>query len=137
MPRFYVSSEANETRKNAERGRVIPLVFRTKRIRELIESGALDVLRSKTSDNISSQIGKLLKQINPKASMYSLRHTLAHNIEAAGERESLKANIGGWGGKEILLSEHMAKYGKDSADTIERLRPLQKALITTLNHLET
>jgi hypothetical protein len=137
VPRIYVSSESKESRKNKARGRTVPLVFRVERIKELVASGALAEIQQKTADNAGAQITKLLKRINPHATMYSMRHTLAHNIESAGERESLKANLGGWSGKEILLSEHMATYGKDSADSIERLLPLQTAMRNVLEHLRT
>lgn len=135
IPRFYVSGENNETRKDAARGRVIPLVFKASRIKELLESGALDTMNAKSAENIGSQIGSLLKRVNPKATMYSLRHTLAHNVDAAGLPESRKADFGGWTGKQLVLSEHMARYGKDSADTIERLKPLQRDMKSALKHL--
>lgn len=136
IPRFYISGDNAETYKDEARGRIIPITFNTKRIRELIQNGALAELNSKNRDNAGTQISKLIKTINPKASMYSLRHTLAHNVEASGTPESVKSNFGGWVGKEVRASEHMAMYGKDSADTLERLRPLQHHMRQVLAHLE-
>ena len=136
VPRFYVSGERSNSRKNADRGRIVPLIYRVERIKELVSSGALMVLASKDRDNAGNQISKLIKKVNPKGSMYSLRHTLAHNVEASNIPESFKANFGGWSGKALIFSEHMARYGKDSADTIERLRPLQNAMRQVLAHLQ-
>ena len=136
IPRFYISGDNAESSKDEARGRIVPITFNTKRIKELIQNGALTELTSKNRDNAGNQITKIIKTINPKASMYSLRHTLAHNIEASDTPESIKSNFGGWVGKGIIASEHMAMYGKDSADTLERLRPLQSHMKKVLAHLK-
>ena len=136
IPRFYISGDNAETSKDEARGRIVPITFNTKRIRELVQNGALAELTSKDRDNAGTQISKIIKTINPKASMYSLRHTLAHNVEASDTPESFKSNFGGWVGKEVRASEHMAMYGKDSADSLERLRPLQHHMKQVLSHLQ-
>jgi integrase len=135
VPRLFISGEGTETRKDKDRGRVVPLVYRVQRIKELVNSGALHEMQKKSADNIASQVSKFLKGLNIDASMYSLRHTLAHNVEASGVNESDKAKLGGWTGKGFILSEHMARYGKDAADTTERLKPLQTSLKKILSHL--
>ncbi len=123
------------TGKTAERERLIPLVYRAARIQELVENGALDELTSRTPDNISQQITKLLKRIQPETTAYSLRHTLAHNARAAGIEEATLAHLGGWSGKFVGSSEHMFKYGQGGADYEERIRPLAEALLRALKHL--
>jgi integrase len=135
VPRLFVSGELSESRKDKDRGRIVPLVYRVQRIEELVNNGALEEMQKKAADNISSQVRKFFQSLNIDASMYSLRHTLAHNVEAAGVNESDKAKLGGWAGKGFSLSEHMARYGKDGADTTERLKPLQTTLNKVLSHL--
>lgn len=136
IPRFYVSGDNAENIKDKARGRIVPLTFNIRRIEELIQNGALAELTSKDRDNAGTQISKIIKTINPKASMYSLRHTLAHNVEASDTPDSFKSNFGGWVGKEVIASEHMAMYGQDSADSLERLRPLQSHMKKVLAHLK-
>ena len=110
-------------------------MFKIDRIKELIDTGALEELTSKSPDNISLQITKMLKKIQPKATTYSLRHTLRHNAAAAGVEGLIQAQLGGWSGKDTGFSEHMFKYGQGGADFEERIRPLAIALEKCLAHL--
>ncbi len=132
---MMLSGDSNEQRKTAERQRIIPLVYKVDRIKELIESGALKVLASKKPDNLSQQITKLVKKAQPDTTAYSLRHTLRHNAESAGIEGMIQAQLGGWSGKQAGVSEHMFKYGKGGADFEERIKPLAASMNRCLTHL--
>ena len=121
--------------KTAERERVIPLVYRADRIQELVEKGALETLTSKSTDNISQQLKKMLAKVQPEATAYSLRHTLRHNADHAAVDGLIQSRLGGWGAKTAGVSAHMFKYGKRGADFSERIAPLTVALTKCLSHL--
>lgn len=121
--------------KTLDRVRYVPLVLHLKRIKELLLAGALEDLTSKTTDNISNQIKRLMAQVDEKATAYSLRHTLKHNADIAGIDSAIIASLGGWSGKSENLSKHMMGYGRESKETTERLRALQKHQLKIHNHL--
>lgn len=134
IPTVTISGDGSK-RKNENRNRSVPLVYQVDRIRGLIEAGALTVMTRKDKDNVGVQIKALLKQVNPNASAYSLRHTLRHNADAANVSPIIQMALGGWSAKELGLSSHMAGYGELGKDVIERLKPRQDALISMLAHL--
>lgn len=125
----------NGTGKTQERERIVPIVYRADRIKQLVQNGALEELANKKADNISQQIGKLLKRIQPKASAYSLRHTLRHNADAAGVEGLIQAQLGGWSSSITGFGEHMFHYGQGGADFEERIAPLAISLKKCLKHL--
>ena len=134
IPTVHISNKKTE-RKNQYRERVVPLFYRVGRIQELIELGALSAINKKTSDNIGLQIKQLLGEINPEASVYSLRHTLRHNADSHCISVIIQSELGGWAATSMGVSEHMAGYGQSSKNSPERLRARLLALKTILDHL--
>ena len=136
---FYLDSEipffAIPAGKSTERPRAIPLVYGLKKVEKCIEQGGLKVLSGKSHTNISTQISKLLKKVDPVLSSYSLRHTLAHNMDSASVDSSIKSAAGGWSGKTVGIRSKVVGYGKGLNDANERLAPLRDALTKSLNHL--
>jgi integrase len=84
------------TRKDDARQRLVPLVLATDRIKELIEAGQLEILLTKSTDNMSAQLVTLLSKVGKGYTAYSLRHTLRHNFISAAIPVDLQAEIGGW-----------------------------------------
>ncbi|NVK00609.1 MAG: hypothetical protein HWE12_03615 [Oceanospirillaceae bacterium] len=123
--------------KTEERTRTIPLVYRSERIRQLVEStDSVSKLRSMEASNVGLQIKKILVRIHPEASAYTLRHTLGHNADSVYLSETAKANLGGWsGGKGSKLSTHMFKYGRGGKDAEERIIALANEVVKMLKHL--
>ena len=111
------------------------MFYRVGRIQELIELGALSAINKKKSDNIGLQIKQLLGEINPEASVYSLRHTLRHNADSHCISVIIQSELGGWAATSMGVSEHMAGYGQSSKNSPERLRARLLALKTILGHL--
>ena len=136
---FYLDSEipffAIPSGKSTERPRAIPLVYGLKKVEKCIEQGGLKVLSGKSHTNISTQISKLLKKVDPVLSSYSLRHTLAHNMDSASVDSSIKSAAGGWSGKTVGIRSKVVGYGKGLNDANERLLPLRDALKKSLQHL--
>lgn len=128
--------------KTSQRKRVIPLVYKVKRIRDLAEHyydssdyffG--DTNASRTPDNYSAQLNKLCKEINPDSSSYSCRHAFKHLAYAKGVDAQVLAILGGWSGKEAGLSRQMQGYGKSGLVTNESLLRLQRAMLDINQHL--
>ena len=134
-PRVLISPEGKV--KTEARERVVPLVYKPERIKELIGKGALTTLTSKSPDNASQQITQVVKKAQPRTTAYSLRHTLRHNADSAGIDPNIQAQLGGWEAKRAGLNAHMFRYGKGGADYEERLKPLSEALTKCLAHLPT
>jgi len=136
---FYLDAKipffAIPSGKSTERPRAIPLVYNLEKLEKCIEQGALTALSGKAHTNISTQISKLLKKIDPSLSSYSLRHTLAHNMDSASIDATIKSAVGGWSGKTVGLRSKMVGYGKGLNDANERLLPLKDALTRSLQHL--
>lgn len=134
IPLVSISGE-NTQRKTEARRRLVPLVYKVDRIQELLEQGALEELCAKSTDNISAQLNKVLKRLNPNWSCYSLRHTLRHNLQAAAIPTDLQAEIGGWEAKGSNISESQAGYGVLGKDSNERIAVRAKALKAAMAHL--
>jgi integrase len=128
-------SEDGVDRKGENRNRTVPLVFQVDRIQTLIKQGALKTMTSKTPENAGVQIKNLLVKVSPKASAYSLRHTLRHNADSCDISPLIQMSLGGWSPKELGLSQHMAGYGELGKDVEERLLPRRDALLKLLSHL--
>jgi hypothetical protein len=130
--------------KTKDRPRVVPLVFAIERIRLLANMikdksglllGASNGPERKDEGQFSSEIKKLLSPINSKATARCLRHTLAYNLDVAGERETDKALIGGWSGTTFKINPNQFLYGKQGAGNMERLRQLAEASRAAHRHL--
>lgn len=128
--------------KTSQRKRVIPLVYKIQRIRDLAEQyddssdyffGETNATR--TSDNYSAQLNKLCKEINPESTSYSCRHAFKHLAYAKGVDSQVLAILGGWSGKEAGLSRQMQGYGKSGLSNPESLRRLQKSMELINQHL--
>ena len=137
IPAVVSLSGEGSIRKTEARQRLVPLVYRTERIKELVEGGHLEVLTSKTSDNISAQLKTLLSSVSKDYTAYSLRHTLRHNFASAAIPVDLQAEIGGWEAKGREMSESQAGYAELGKDTNERIKARAKALKRSLAHLLT
>lgn len=123
------------TRKDDARQRLVPLVLATDRIKELIEAGQLEILLTKSTDNMSAQLATLLSKVGSGFTAYSLRHTLRHNFVSAAIPVDLQAEIGGWVAKGSELSESQAGYAELGKDINERIKARAKALKRSLAHL--
>lgn len=105
-------SEDGVQRKGQNRNRTVPLIYQVERVKTLVSEGALQTMTSKTAENAGIQIKNLLVKISPKASAYSLRHTLRHNADSCNISPLIQMDLGGWSPKELGLSQHMAGYGE-------------------------
>lgn len=128
--------------KTSQRKRIIPLVFKVERIKELAERfndesdyffGEDNVKR--TADNYSAQLNKLCREVNSESSSYSCRHAFKHLAYAKGIDAQVLAILGGWSGKEAGLSRQMQGYGKSGLMNQESLIRLQKAMFAINEHL--
>ncbi|MEY3017260.1 MAG: hypothetical protein RL336_395 [Pseudomonadota bacterium] len=133
---FVELSGEHTQRKTIFRRRTVPLVFGVDIIKSLVESGEVEIMASKTADNIGVQISRVVKKINPKGSAYSMRHTLRHNAEAAGVEALVQMYLGGWSAKEMGLNAKAVNYSSQGKDVNERLLPRRFALEKMLAHLE-
>lgn len=133
---WTVTVSGNDTqRKTQERGRIVPLVFESERIKALVENDCLTEMGKKTADNVGQQIRAVLQKVDTTASAYTLRHTLKHNLDAAAISPFIQREIGGWIKQDMHLSQHMAEYGSLGSDSKERLLPRESALNAALAHL--
>ncbi|HBZ48992.1 MAG TPA: hypothetical protein DEO43_01585 [Halieaceae bacterium] len=137
IPAVVSLSGEGPIRKTEARQRLVPLVYRTERIKDLVECGHLEVLTSKTTDNISAQLKTMLSSVGKDYTAYSLRHTLRHNFASAAIPVDLQAEIGGWEAKGREMSESQAGYAELGKDTNERIKARAKALKRSLAHLLT
>ncbi|MAS21439.1 MAG: hypothetical protein CMN49_00710 [SAR116 cluster bacterium] len=133
---WTVTVSGNDTqRKTQERGRIVPLVFESERIKALVENDCLTEMGKKTADNVGQQIRVVLQKVDTSASAYTLRHTLKHNLDSAAVSPFIQREIGGWIKQDMHLSQHMAEYGSLGSDSKERLLPRESALNAALAHL--
>lgn len=128
--------------KTASRHRIVPLVLKVERIRELqeiIQDGSSMLLGTSISEfdesRISHELSALCKQINPKASAYSLRHSFAYNADIAEVSDKNLSLLGGWSNDNKKISTDMMRYGKSGIGNDERLVALQKAAFKISEHL--
>lgn len=128
--------------KTSERKRVIPLVFKVDRIRQLAEQfndesefffGKVNAQR--TADNYSSQLNRLCRGVNKQSTSYSCRHAFKHLAYVKGVDAQVLAILGGWTGKEVGLSRQMQGYGKSGLSNPESLRRLEEAMELINQHL--
>lgn len=128
--------------KTNQRKRVIPLVYKTERIKELarlFEDGSEHFFGEdnvkRRPDNYSAQLNKLCRMVNPQSSSYSCRHAFKHHAYAKGIDSQIIAILGGWSGKDSGLSRQMQGYGKSGLLTQESLSRLHKAISIINQHL--
>lgn len=128
--------------KTASRHRIVPLVLKVERIRELqkiMRDGSNMLLGASISEfdesRISHELSALCKQINPKASAYSLRHSFAYNADIAEVSDKNLSLLGGWSNDNKKISTDMMRYGKSGIGNDERLVALQKAAFRISEHL--
>jgi len=125
--------------KTKHRRRTIPLVYKVERIKELIEAEGSEFILGKaaqtTESNISSQIIKLLRQVNPELTAYSFRHSFKHNAQRKDINPLNIAYLGGWSGSSLNLNEIMVNYGKAGMETPEMLFKLQSVMKSINSHL--
>nr|WP_320166602.1 tyrosine-type recombinase/integrase [uncultured Methylophaga sp.] len=128
--------------KTNQRKRVIPLVFRVDRIRELADLFHDDSdyffgreNSQRTADNYSAQLNKLCREVHADSTSYSCRHAFKHLAYAKGIDAQVLAILGGWSGKEAGLSRQMQGYGKSGLMNIESLKRLRIAVHSINEHL--
>jgi len=125
--------------KTKHRRRTIPLVYKVERIKELIEAEESEFILGKVAQtsesNISSQIIKLLRQVNPELTAYSFRHSFKHNAQSKGINPLDITYLGGWSGSTLNLNEIMVNYGKAGMETPEMLFKLQSVMKSINSHL--
>lgn len=130
--------------KTNQRKRVLPLVFKVERIRQLASLfsddseyffGQDNVKR--TADNYSAQLNKICREINSNSSTYSCRHAFKHHARVRGIDSQTMAILGGWSGKELGLSKQMESYAASGMLYHESLLKLQGAMTTINQHLLT
>jgi integrase len=128
--------------KTTQRRRVIPLVYKLDRIRELSGQflddsehflGRANALR--TADNYSTQLNKICTKVNPKSTSYSCRHSFKHHAQVKGIDTQILANLGGWSGKDSGLSRQMLSYGSSGLLNRDSLIKLQEAMLQINAHL--
>lgn len=128
--------------KTQQRKRVIPLVLKVERIKELAAMfeddsnhffGEENVKR--TPDNYSIQLNKICKRVHPTSSSYSCRHSFKHHAQVKGIDTQIVVNLGGWSGKDAGLSRQMLSYGASGLLNTDSLRRLQAAMLQINDHL--
>lgn len=138
IPHFILEGELKTT----QRKRVLPLVYRVERIKELAamfddESeyffGKDNVAR--TADNYSAQLNKICKRVNANSSSYSCRHSFKYHAFVKGINTQILATLGGWSGKDAGLSRQMAGYGASGLLNKDSLLTLQQAMLKINAHL--
>jgi len=128
--------------KTQQRKRVIPLVFRVERIKELANMFEDDSEHffgednaKRTPDNYSIQLNKICKRVNPNSTSYSCRHSFKHHAQVKGIDTQIVANLGGWSGKDSGLSRQMLSYGASGLLNTDSLLRLQNAMQHINEHL--
>jgi len=128
--------------KTQQRKRVIPLVLKVERIKELASMfkdesehffGKNNVAR--TPDNYSIQLNKICKRVHPNSTSYSCRHSFKHHAQVKGIDTQVVANLGGWSGKDSGLSRQMLSYGASGLLNTDSLLRLQDAMLQINKHL--
>lgn len=128
--------------KTNQRRRVLPIVFKVERIRQLAQLfnddsdyffGHENVNR--TADNYSSQLNKICREINNKSSTYSCRHAFKYHAHVRGIDSQTMAILGGWSGKESGLSKQMQGYAASGLLNPESLKKLQNDMEVINQHL--
>jgi integrase len=128
--------------KTQQRKRVIPLVFKVERIKELADMYKDDSEHffgednaNRTPDNYSIQLNKICKRVNPDSTSYSCRHSFKHHAQVKGIDTQIVANLGGWSGKDSGLSRQMLSYGSSGMLNSDSLLRLQDAMLQINEHL--
>jgi len=128
--------------KTQQRKRVIPIVLKVERIKELASMfedeskhffGKNNVAR--TPDNYSIQLNKICKRVHPNSTSYSCRHSFKHHAQVKGIDTQIVANLGGWSGKDSGLSRQMLSYGASGLLNTDSLLRLQLAMLQINEHL--
>jgi hypothetical protein len=130
--------------KTPHRPRVVPLVFAINRMRYLANLikdssglllGASNSPERKDEGQISNELSKMMKVINPSATPRTLRHALAHNADVARIDPNEKTQLGGWRPTTFKLNPNQFLYGKQGLGNMERLRELAEASREAHKHL--
>jgi integrase len=128
--------------KTQQRKRVIPLVFKVERIKQLANMFLDDTEHffgeenaKRTADNYSAQLNKICKRVNPNSTSYSCRHSFKHHAQVKGIDTQIVANLGGWSGKDSGLSRQMLSYGASGLLNTDSLLRLQDAMLQINEHL--
>ena len=125
--------------KTKHRVRTIPLVYKVERIKELIEAEQSEFILGEaaqtTEANISSQLNKMVRQINLDATAYSFRHTFKYNATLKDINLLHLAYLGGWSASELKINEIMAGYGKKGMETPDMVLKLQNSMQQINSHL--
>jgi integrase len=128
--------------KTSQRKRVLPLVFRVERIKQLAEMFADgseyffgNENAQRTADNYSAQLNKLCREVNSDSTSYSCRHAFKHLAYVKGIDAQILAILGGWSGKEAGLSRQMQGYGKSGLMNEDSLKRLEHSMLLINEHL--
>ena len=119
------------TTKTSERRRIIPVTQNIARMRELLDAmndGQNSVLPTSvlmtSTSNPNAQLNNLFKKINPVYRSYCARHSFKHYLHLSDANHMDIAYVGGWSGKDEVLSamlKHYARSGLDDPELIKRL----------------
>ena len=107
-----------DTVKTDSRERIIPIVYKLDRIKELIRATQDDLyvfgdIRNKESSNLNNQLNNTLKSLLPiekhgKLTTYSFRHSFKERCVRANVNPQLTYMLGGWTGLNAIAEN----YGK-------------------------
>lgn len=127
--------------KTKERERVLPIVVKVERLIELLDKLRDDSgialgggVAKKDESNLSHQFKTVLKNVNPEATAYSLRHAMKNNALAAGVDSAMTALIGGWS-SQLGVNPIQQQYGSAGRLYPKTLERLQKAMIKINSHM--
>lgn len=131
----YIVANHEQTKTKA-RKRIVPIVIGLEYIREHLPK-AIEWLNRTTDSSHSVQVKMFLRAItgNPHHSGHCFRHSLRNNILVNEVDMFAAANIAGWSGKQIGMSEHMMKYGLSGIEDKAVLKRLYKTSQEIHKHL--
>lgn len=136
VPNIYFDGEL----KGGDRRRVVPLVVRPDRIRELAietQDGSGLLLGADVSSwdesRISREFSDPVKQVNAEAVPYSLRHSFRYAMDMADIPIEVQAKFGGWHNNNI--NRNHARYGRSGDEHQERLKHLATICTKAFRHL--
>lgn len=120
-----------EEGKTRDRVRPVPLVAATELIHELTQKVSDDTyllprLQELTESSMSAQLNKVIKQVNPELTSYSLRHGWLDRSFNADAPESFQDRVGGWSSGSKSKKRGYARLADTNIDRLKTYEEWQR-----------
>ena len=151
----YLSLYQQDTKKES-RKRVVPVPFRTERLKQLLKEmdegqetlfppSVAKKIGNKnkwatSSYNINKQINKWVKRFdenNRGYTSYCLRHSFKHYLHESGAEPMDVLYLAGWLGTDDSMAKQMKAYARSGLEAPEMLFRFQTAVIRAMSFLDT